>query len=48
MAPGLESYERAKDLIKELIYGIIELEHIMQASAEDLSRLKIRMRYLLK
>lgn len=48
MAPGLERYGRAKDLIKELIYETKELEEFMRASKEDYGRLKIRMKYLLK
>lgn len=48
MAPGLERYGRAKDLIKELIYEIKELEDFMKATKEDCGRLKIRMQYLLK
>ena len=47
-APGLERYGRAKELMKDLKYEIQELEHFMRDISEDLSRLKIRQKYLMK
>lgn len=47
-APGLERYERAKELIKDLRYEIQELERLMEDTADDLKRLRIREKYLLK
>jgi hypothetical protein len=34
--------------MKDLKYEIQELEHFMNDTAEDLSRLKVRQKYLLK
>ena len=47
-APGLERYERSKDLIKDLKYEIQELEHFYKDTSDDLKRLKVRNKFLLK
>lgn len=48
MAPGLERYGRAKELMKDLRYDIQELEQFLKDTQDDLYRLKIRHKYLLK
>ena len=48
MAPGLERYGRAKELMKDLRYDIQELEQFLTNTQDDLYRLKIRHKYLLK
>jgi hypothetical protein len=48
MAPGLERYLNSKDLMKDLKYDIEELEHFLQATIDDLARLKTRAKWLFK
>ena len=47
-APGLEMYGRSQEFIKELKSDILELEHYLRDTCEDLKRLKIRYKYLMK
>ena len=47
-APGLEMYGRTHEFIKEIKVDIIELEHFMRDTCDDLKRLKIRFKYLMK
>lgn len=47
-APGLEMYGRSQEFIKELKSDILELEHYLRDTCEDLKRLKIRFKYLMK
>ena len=47
-APGLERYGRSKELIKSLRSDIAEHEHYMRDTLEDLRRLKIRSKFLMK
>eukprot|EP00356_Strombidium_inclinatum_P014046 CAMPEP_0170506784 /NCGR_PEP_ID=MMETSP0208-20121228/56311_1 /TAXON_ID=197538 /ORGANISM="Strombidium inclinatum, Strain S3" /LENGTH=137 /DNA_ID=CAMNT_0010788549 /DNA_START=1586 /DNA_END=1996 /DNA_ORIENTATION=- len=48
MAPGLERYGRAKELIKELQDEIRELEHFFKDIRDDLRRLKVREKFIIK
>ena len=47
-APDLERYGRAKEFMKDLQYDIKELEHFLNDTREDLKRLKIRQKYLIR
>ncbi len=48
MAPGLERYLNSKDLMKDLKCDIEEREHFLQATIDDLARLKTRAKWLFK
>jgi len=47
-APGLEMYGRTKEFIKEINVDIQELENLSRDTLDDLKRLKIRYKYLMK
>ena len=41
-------YGRSQEFIKELKGDILELEHYLKDTCEDLKRLKVRFKYLMK
>jgi hypothetical protein len=48
MAPKIEKYERTRDLMKDVRYELLELENFHRCTREDLRRLRLRYKCLVK